>query len=270
MRTLKLVLFIFTVGLFASCNTKEKKKEPELKVEKENVTTSVKTPETLSNSEKIIKEAIAAHGGNLYDSANYSFAFRKNTFQFKNDKSNYEYTKTYKKGDSVIVDVLKNGRFTRTVNTKIVELSDKEIASGTGSINSVIYFATLPYKLNDKAVNSKFIEHITIKGENYNAIQVTFNEDGGGEDHDDQYFYWINTNTKKVDYLAYNYSVNEGGVRFRAAYNKRVVNGVTFQDYINYEAKVGTALKDLPMLFEANKLKELSRIETENVINLNK
>ena len=266
MHILKLVLIIITVGLFTSCNNKEKKAEPQ--VLKEEIEVS-ETPVSLSESEIIINEAIAAHGGDLYDSANYSFVFRENTFHFKNDGSKYEYTKTYKKGDSLIVDVLKNGNFSRTVNNQPVTLADKKVISGTGAINSVIYFSTLPHKLNDKAVNSKLMESITINGENYDAIQVTFSKDGGGEDHDDEYYYWINKNTKKVDYLAYNYAVNEGGVRFRVGYNKRVVDGITFQDYINYEAKVGTPLKDLPMLFEADKLKELSKIKTESIINLN-
>ena len=53
------------------------------------------------------------------------------------------------------------------------------------------------------------------------------------------------------------------------AYNTRVIDGITFQDYINYKAAVGTALKDLPALYEKGKLKELSKIETENVVNLN-
>ena len=267
MHTLKLVLFIFTLGLFSSCNTKEKKTETQV-IDEEVIRSEVAN--TLSESEKLINEAIRAHGGELYNTANYSFVFRGNTYQFKNEDSNYVYIKTYKKGDSLLIDVLNNGTFSRAFNNEPVTLSEKEIIAGTGSINSVIYFATLPYKLNDKAVNSKFIERTTINGEHYNAIQVTFNKDGGGEDHDDEYYYWINTDTKKIDYLAYNYSVNDGGVRFRAAYNQRVVDGITFQDYINYEAKVGTPLKDLPMLLEANQLKELSKIETENVINLNK
>ncbi|MBP1839566.1 DUF6503 family protein [Formosa algae] len=270
MRSLKLVLIIFTIGLFASCQSTEKKKVISTEVTKDTIPDPSEIPVSLSESEKIIQESIEAHGGDLYDSANYSFVFRKNTFQFKNDKSNYEYTKTYKKGDSLIVDVLKSGDFSRSVNGSVVELSDKDIAVGTGAINSVIYFATLPYKLSDKAVNSKLIEKITVKGENYYAIQVTFDEEGGGEDHDDHYFYWINTKTKKIDFLAYNYSVNEGGVRFRVGYNKSVVDGITFQDYTNYEAAVGTPLKDLPKLYEANSLKELSKIKTENVINLNK
>lgn len=265
MHTLKLVLFIFTVGLFTSCNFKDKKTEPQV-IEEEVI--FFEKPISLSKAENILDEAIAAHGGDLYNSAHYSFVFRKNIYQFKNDDSSYEYTKTYKKRDSLITDVLKNGDFSRTFNNQPISLSDKAIASGTGAINSVIYFATLPYKLNDKSVHSKFIENTKIKGENYDVIMVTFSKDGGGEDYDDEYYYWINSNTKKIDYLAYNYSVNEGGVRFRVAYNRRVVDGITFQDYTNYEAEVGTPLKDLPALFEANKLIELSKIKTEDVINL--
>lgn len=64
-----------------------------------------------------------------------------------------------------------------------------------------------------------------------------------------------------MDYFAYNYQVNEGGVRFRAAFNTRVVAGVTFQDYINYEAPIKTPLKDLPGLYEQGKLKEASNTD---------
>jgi hypothetical protein len=59
-------------------------------------------------------------------------------------------------------------------------------------------------------------------------------------------------------------------VRFRTAFNTRVIDGLTFQDYINYEAPIGTPLKDLPKLYEQGKLKELSKILTEDVINNNK
>jgi hypothetical protein len=54
---------------------------------------------------------------------------------------------------------------------------------------------------------------------------------------DDELHYWINKDTHKIDYLAYSCQVNDGGVRFRSAFNTRVA-GVTFQDYINYEAQL--------------------------------
>ncbi|QCE40457.1 DUF6503 family protein [Psychroserpens sp. NJDZ02] len=266
MTTLKSVILVLSITLLASCNTVEKNK-PETILQEPTTTPKV---EKLDKGQTVLNETILAHGGDLYNSANYAFTFRDNNYQFKNEGTNYTYTKTVKKGKTITIDILENDTFSRTVNDKPVTLSDKAKASATGAINSVIYFATLPYKLNDSAVNVKYIESTTIKNKNYAVIEITFNEAGGGEDHDDQFYYWINKDTKKVDYLAYSYKVNDGGVRFRSAYNSRVIDGITFQDYINYEAEVGTPLKDLPKLLEAEKLKELSKIKTENIINLNK
>ena len=261
-------LFLAIILFFSCIAFKNNKKSTS-----ENTTTVTKTstqvtPKTEDKAEKILQETIKAHGGELYDSANYEFVFRGKTYRFKNDGNSYLYEVESSKDGETTVDVLDNGTFSRFVNNIPIELSEKKMASAAGAINSVIYFATLPHKLNDAAVNKKFVEETTIKGQKYDVLQITFKKEGGGEDFDDEYQYWIHQNTKKIDYLAYNYQVNGGGVRFRSAYNSRVVDGITFQDYINYKAEVGTPLKALPALYEAGKLEELSRIETENVVNL--
>lgn len=236
-----------------------------------NTTTKLDTTKVsnLSNSQKIIAKTIAAHGGKLYNTAHYSFNFRGDTYIFKNEGNEYEYKKIYDKAEFTITDALKNGTFSRTINNNAINLTDEQAAKEINNLNSVIYFATLPHKLSDKAVNSKYIESTTIKNKPYHVIEVTFNKNGGGEDYEDIFYYWINTSTNKIDYLAYSYKVNKGGIRFRSAYNSRVIDGITFQDYINYKAEVGTHLKDLPKLYEANKLEEVSRIQTENIFNLN-
>jgi hypothetical protein len=78
----------------------------------------------------------------------------------------------------------------------------------------VIYFATLPYKLQDASVN-RFIEETTIKDKQYDVVGVTFGQDGGGKDFDDEFHYWINKQTHKVDYLAYSYRTNDGALQNR-------------------------------------------------------
>jgi hypothetical protein len=214
-----------------------------------------------------INQAIKAHGGDLYETADYSFVFRQKNYRFVNNGDKYTYeVRSTKKGVSTI-DQLENNIFTRTQAGEPMELSEKDIEKYTGALNSVIYFATLPHKLKDDAVHKKYIEEITINGRNYDVIEITFSQEGGGEDFDDEYYYWINQDTRKIEYLAYNYQVNGGGVRFRQAFNTRVVEGITFQDYINYKAPVKTPLKELPVLFEQGKLKELSKIITENIVN---
>ncbi|MFK7748146.1 MAG: DUF6503 family protein [Kordia sp.] len=268
MKTTQAFLLITLFFSLMACETKEKSAVKAAKSVAETIQTE--TPKKVDKATKLLQETIKAHGGDLYDQAKYQFTFRGKNYRFKNDGDNYMYSSYGFKDGKSTKDELNNGTFSRKVNDEKVALSEKKKTSAIGTLNSVIYFATLPHKLNDAAVNKKFVEEITIKGQKYDVLKVTFNKEGGGEDHDDEYHYWINQQTKKIDYLAYNYQVNEGGVRFRSAYNVRVVDGVTFQDYINYKAEVGTPLKDLPALYEKGDLKELSRIETQNIINLKK
>ncbi|MFK8007059.1 MAG: DUF6503 family protein [Saprospiraceae bacterium] len=222
----------------------------------------------LSQEEMILQKVVEAHGGAKYQTAHFSFTFRKKNYTFKNNKDQFRYSVTSKKDGKEIIDILENGILKRKVNGVETELSEKQISAYSGSLNSVIYFATLPYKLQDKAVKKSYQGTTTIKGKTYEILEIRFEQEGGGRDHDDVFHYWINQENHVIDYLAYNYQVNGGGVRFRSAYNSRNIRGIIFQDYVNYKAKVGTPLADLPKLFEQGKLKELSRIETENVLNV--
>ncbi|WP_075341480.1 DUF6503 family protein [Tenacibaculum agarivorans] len=255
-----LLLLISIVFTYVSCKS-EKQEHKELKnIEKKDV--------PVSKGDSIVNLAITAHGGTLYDSASYKFTFRKKEYTFTNTKDTYQYSVKTQKENQLIEDVLDNGKLTRKVNGEMTTLNPRDNSRYKEALNSVVYFATLPYKLNDGAVNKKYKGEIVIKGENYFVVEITFNQDGGGKDFEDQYYYWIHTKTHTMDYLAYNYKVNNGGVRFRSSYNRRNVDGILFQDYINYKAEVGTPLADLPALFEKGELKEVSRIDTESVVNL--
>lgn len=255
MNRLKFLTFI-SIALFAIACT------PTL------VSTQEESKEVESKADLLLQETLEAHGGELYNQAHYSFIFREKEYQFKNNGSEYTYRKAQLKDGKKIEDQLKNGELSRIVDGQETRLNEKEINSYSNVLNSVIYFATLPHKLTDAAVNKKYIGTTNIKGAGYEIMEVTFEQEGGGKDHDDQYYYWINQSSKKIDYLAYNYKVNKGGVRFREAFNSRVVDGITFQDYINYKAPVGTPLSELPQLLEKGELVELSRIITEDVKSL--
>jgi len=65
------------------------------------------------------------------------------------------------------------------------------------------------------------------------TVNILDNQEGGGDDFDDTYVYFFNKSTFKPDYLAYDFHVNGGGMRFREAYNERYVNGIRFVDYNN-------------------------------------
>lgn len=223
-----------------------------------------------SKGEEIILATIDAHGGDKYDVANYQFEFRDKVYTFKNNGADFEYTVAYEKDSLKVFDVLNNDGFTRAIGGQLEFLKKEDKDKYSESLNSVIYFATLPHKLKDESVNKTFIGEIPIKGRFYDMIEVTFKEDGGGSDFEDVYYYWVNQETHFIDYLAYSFKVNGGGVRFRAAFNPRVVDGIRFQDYVNFSAPLGTAIVDLPAMYENNELEELSIIGTDNVVSLSK
>ncbi|WP_417364456.1 DUF6503 family protein, partial [Galbibacter sp.] len=101
----------------------------------------------------------------------------------------------------------------------------------------------------------------------YYEVKVTFAQDGGGTDHEDEYMYWIAKDNFTVDYFAYKFYTGEGGIRFRKAYNPRMVNGIRFVDYENYKLEPWKSvdLQNIEELFEAGKLELLSKIETEAI-----
>jgi hypothetical protein len=251
-----IILLLFITG----CNDRDKKNLGDT-----NETDSVKL--RVERAKEILDNSIKAHGGSRYDSAHYQFIFRDKQYGF-NNQNGYIYSVVAKDSTgSIIVDSLRNGNFTRTVDNETIELSSKDVSKYSNALNSVIYFALLPYKLMDKAVKPTYLGETIIDGEDYDVVEVTFGENGGGKDYDDVFCYWINKNSHYMNYMAYSYHTNDGGVRFRSAYNPRTVDGIRFQDYVNWEAPLGTPLEELPKLYENGQLKELSKIETEAVQN---
>ena len=250
------ITFLIGITLFA-CTSSVKK-------EAQQAISSVK--ET-SKAEEIIVASIEAHGGELYDKAHFRFTFRENSYRFKNNDNQFEYefNGLNKQGDSVRTILIEKS-INVWINNEPLNLTEKQKVSYSDNLNSVIYFATLPHKLKDNSVNKTYEGTTSIFNKTYEVIKVTFDQEGGGTDFDDEYYYWINAESNLMDYLAYNYQTNGGGVRFRAAYNPRNVGGIHFQDYINYKAEVGTPLGKLPQLLENDNLEELSRIETENIV----
>ena len=129
------------------------------------------------------------------------------------------------------------------------------------SVNSVHYFSTLPYSLNDQAVQKKLLNEVKINGKEYYKIEISFSKENGGIDHEDVFVYWISKTDFKIDYLAYKFEVNGGGVRFREVKKEHVINGVCFFDYNNFKPKNSNiSLSSLDKAYENDKLTKVSEI----------
>lgn len=215
----------------------------------------------------IIDQAIKKHGVDQLDGALVEFDFRKKHYSMERQDGSSVYTRSYEDSVGAIHDVLINSTdFTRTINDSTVALSDKWQSRYGNSVNSVFYFTKLPLGLNDPAVNKEYLGEVYLNKMPYHKIKVTFQQEGGGTDFQDVFIYWIHKREGTMDYLAYKYYTDGGGTRFRQAINRRTINGIIFQDYVNYKAETKNAsIEDHDEFFDEGKLLELSRIVNENV-----
>ena len=233
----------------------------------ENKASSSQKKTSIHKGQEVIDQAIIAHGQHLFENATLSFLFRDKQYSARRSDAEYTYTRSFKNGSALIEDMLINSTdFSRKKNDISIEIEKEWAEKYSRSINSVLYFFQLPYLLNDLAVKKIDQGIKQIKGENYYQIKVSFQIENGGEDFEDEYLYWIDVNTFEIDYLAYNYITDGGGVRFRSAINKRRVNGLLVQDYINYAPlNKKIPLSSLITEFEKGALIERSRIINSDI-----
>jgi len=219
------------------------------------------------SAQDIVDKTIEVSGGDKYLNAEIDFDFRDKHYRSVREGGKFQYERQFQDSIGIIKDVLNNDGFQRFVNDTLTKIPDSMAVKYTSSVNSVHYFALLPYGLNDAAVNKSSLGEVSIKDKLYHKIKVTFSQEGGGEDYEDVFIYWIEAETFKADYIAYSYIEDDGvGIRFREAYNERFINGLRFVDYNNYKSEDATMdLLGLDKAFESGSLNLLSKIELENI-----
>ncbi|MEM8900460.1 MAG: DUF6503 family protein [Bacteroidota bacterium] len=256
MRVIPGIVICTLILLVISCNSTngEQASEKEAAVE-------------IDQAQSLVDEMIAYHGGEAYPQSNISFTFRGRAYTALKGESGFQYTREYvDKEDRSISDKLTGEGFMRKKDGEEEALSAKDSAKYANSLNSVVYFAYLPYGLNDPAVNKEYVGQATLNDQKLNKVKVTFQQEGGGKDFDDTYVYWLDAETHQLMYLAYEFHVDDGGLRFRVANNVRRVGEILFADYINYKAELGQfSVFELDKAFEEGKLDSLSEIRLENV-----
>tara|TARA_R110001606_G_scaffold85369_1_gene193583 strand:- start:162 stop:890 length:729 start_codon:yes stop_codon:yes gene_type:complete len=236
---MKYFVFFFSI-ILCSCSSSEKK----------------------LTAQQIIDKTIVASGTDKVDNSKITFNFRDLNYVAIRKNGKFELSREV---DS-IKDVLTNDGFKRFIEGSEAEI-DKELSQKiTNSINSVHYFSVLPFGLNDKAVRKKLLPSTTIKDKEYYKIEISFDENGGGEDFEDVFIYWIGKQDFLIDYLAYSYHINGGGKRFRVLKEQCNRNGIRFVDYQNYKPLTKEIkLTNLDEAFENNQLKKISEIVLEDI-----
>ena len=249
MNSSPLAILLFAVLLVAACGTGE--------------------DDDRQRGAELVERVRAAHGSARLVHAEVTFTFRGDRFVAARDGGRFSYARHHVDTTGVrVVDILDNEGVRRQRGGEEVDLTLRERNSVETVVNSVIYFALLPYNLADEAVEPRWRGEDTVRGEPFDLLEVTFRPDGGGRDWEDRFIYWVHRQRGTMDYLAYDFHTGDGGTRFREAYNVREVDGVLFQDYRNYSADhldETPPLEGYAALFERAQLELVSEVEIEDV-----
>ena len=217
----------------------------------------------------IIRQAVAAHGGEHADRVKIGFDFREYHYTIILNGGMFQYERERPDSVGYIRDVLNNDGFYREIDGARVDLPEETAADYSFSLNAVSYFMLLPFKLTDDAVQLQYLSEETVKGEPYHKIEVTFRQEGGGRDYQDRFVYWFHRDRHTMDYFAYDYETGDSGTRFREAYNARTVGGIRFQDYLNFTSPViaapGDPIEQMDSLLDTQELDTVSVIEKTGI-----
>ncbi len=95
-----------------------------------------------------------------------------------------------------------------------------------------IYFALLPYKLNDPGVRQRDLGLERWGDRDLHKVKVTFRA-GSSTDAEDEFLYWFDPETARLEQFAYSFAGEPGGLRFRPLHDHRRVGGILFFDQTN-------------------------------------
>ncbi|WP_093410572.1 DUF6503 family protein [Salegentibacter flavus] len=222
------------------------------------------TTQEAQEIEEIIEKTIEVAGGENYKRATISFKFRDHIYKSERNGLKFSLERQFSKDSDSIRDVVSNSGFQRYVNDSLRVIPDSLLARLNKEIKTVHYFAHLPYGLDNRGLSKELLEEARIEGEPYFQLKMTFGQAAPGVAGHDEFMFWIHKDDFTLDYLAYKFVEEEEGIRFRAAYNPRVINGIRFVDYRNFTFQdPKTELSDLDELYEAHQLELLSTIDTE-------
>jgi hypothetical protein len=217
---------------------------------------------------RAIGDAIERHGGEVFRDMDVTFTFRGAWFRVVQDGGRFRYERHLvgPRGEEV-VESLSNEGTHRIVDGSPVPLDEADRARVETAVNSVVYFGFLPFRLQDPAVVLRDLGEVMVHDRPYRKLEVTFRQDGGGDDWEDRFVYWFHRDDRTLDYLAYRYHRDGGGTRFRRAVNRREVGGLLLQDYENYAGiQEVEDIADYDRLMERGLLRLVSVVEMEDLV----
>ena len=217
----------------------------------------------------IVTRAIEHHGGDIYRHSESSLELcsgsgcYRMTVRIDGGEYRHEVSGPYRgrtrtvKADNRTVSVSRDGEPLAVIPEARQAARDWATAR--------IYFAFLPYRLNDPGVLQEDLGIEEWEGRRLHKIKVGFVA-GSSTDAEDEYLYWFDPETARLEQLAYSFTGKPGGLRFRRLSNYRRVGGILFFDQSNLGVEgSGLRVEEIDPAFVRGRMREVSEVSLRDI-----
>ncbi len=217
----------------------------------------------------IVERAIEHHGGEIYRHSETELAVcsKSGCFDVKArlDGDRWAYDVAGRSGDSRLhVHSAHDALTVRRDGAAEAVAADREQKFRDWAMARV-YFCFLPFRLNDPSVHQQDLGLVDWDDRRLHKVKVTF-EAGTSTDAGDEYMYWFDPETGRLEYLAYSYDDNGGGLRFRRAVRHRRIGGLLFFDQENHGIDgPGLSVDAIDAAYVHDAMRHVSTVRLEDI-----
>ncbi len=217
----------------------------------------------------IVERAIAYHGGDVYRASQTELDLCSKSGCFhlvvKVDGGHFDYRVSRETAESTIE--------VRSTNDTLEVVRDGAKVDVEAAKNQVyrdwamarVYFCFLPFRLDDPSVIQQDLGLVDWDGRKLHKVKVTF-EAESSTDASDEFMYWFDPDTARLELFAYSYEVGGGGLRFRRAIKHRRIGGLLLFDQENLGTEdADVSVDDLDATFVRDRLRQISSISLKDI-----
>ena len=230
--------------------------------------TPIHASEQTSERLEIVDRAIEYHGGMRYESSDTTLRMcsKSGCYQIRArvDDGQFLY-------DVAAIDHSQERRVVWTNDSLELRVEGVPRAVETDRVQTLrdwamarIYFCFLPFRLNDESVLKEDLGLEDWDGRDLHKVKVSF-QAGSSSGADDEYLYWFEPGSGRLQQFAYSFSGDPGGLRFRRATRFRRVSDILFFDQENMGVDGdGFTVDQIDPGF-VSQMKPISTVELSNI-----
>jgi hypothetical protein len=222
----------------------------------------------------IVDRAIDHHGGSLYTSSQVALRLcsKNGCFDLEVRTDGGLFSHTVTRADGLRVRAT-NDRVELWESGVAKPVPPEDEARRRRFVSARVYFAFLPFRLNDPGVQKLDLGIVDWEGRPLHEVRIRFTSqtatgDAGAEtgQTSDEYMYWLDPQTGEVVFFAYDFVGEPSGLRFRRAVNLRRIGGILFFDQENLGLDGdGLDVGQVDPAFVEAKLEPISTVELRDI-----